>query len=240
MTNHRTAGVSPALTAKKSERDARGPTAGLHKHWHSRGYLPHCDVPGLIQAVTFRLADSLPSEVLEGLKYAAGDNKEQHKRVDTLLDAGYGACWLKQPEIAARVEDALLHWDGTRYHLLAWCVMPNHVHALIETHTDFPLPDVVHSWKSFLAHAINQHLGRTRAVWMHDYFDRYVRDDHHLAAVIAYIHANPVKAGLVSDEPDWPYSSARLIRTAGVSPALSTSTKKSGRDARGPHGPTAP
>lgn len=62
----------------------------------------------------------------------------------------------------------------------------------------------------FTARLINRHLGRTGTVWMRDYFDRYIRDDHHLAAVIAYIHGNPLKAGLVSNEQDWRHSSARL------------------------------
>jgi hypothetical protein len=68
----------------------------------------------------------------------------------------------------------------------------------------------VQGWKSFTAKLINQHLGRTGTVWMREYFDRYIRDDHHLAAVIAYIHSNPVKAGLVSNEQDWLHSSATL------------------------------
>lgn len=223
MINNWSAGVPPALTAKTSERDARGPE---HKHWHSRGYLPHCDVPGLIQAVTFRLADSLPSEVLTGIRHDAGNDTEKHNRIEAYLDVGHGACWLKQPEIAAVIENALLNWDGIRYRLLAWCVMPNHVHVLIETHEGSPLPSILHNWKSFSAKAINRHLGRTGKVWMSDYFDRYIRDDHHLAAVVACIHANPIKAGLVQHESEWRYSSAW---TAGVPPA-----SKSERDARGP------
>ncbi|MCR4297576.1 MAG: transposase, partial [Gallionella sp.] len=132
------------------------------------------------------------------------------RQIESLLDAGHGACWLRQPAIANIVEDALLHWDGQRYRLLAWCVMPNHVHALIETREGYSLPKVVQGWKSFTARLINQHLGRTGTVWMRDYFDRYIRDDHHLAAAMAYIHNNPLKAGLVSNMQDWLHSSARL------------------------------
>ena len=77
-----------------------------HKYWHSRGYLPHCDTPGLLQAVTFRLADSLPAEALLPLQQASINDVEKRKRIEALLDAGYGACWLKQPEIAGIVENA--------------------------------------------------------------------------------------------------------------------------------------
>jgi len=234
--------------------DARGPDARdpvgsrascPHKNWHSRGYLPHCDTPGLLQAVTFRLADSLPADVLDRLRQEAGNEAEKHNRIEAFLDAGHGACWLKQPAIADIVEDALLHWDGQRYRLLAWCVMPNHVHALIETREGSPLSGVLHSWKSFTAKTINQRLGRTGTVWMRDYFDRYVRDDHHLAAVIAYIHANPVKTGLVQNEWEWPHSSASLIGTASVPPTNTNTTWTAGilpasteeKGARGPVGP---
>jgi len=211
-----------ASCPQESERDARDPmnkypTGPQHKHWHSRGYLPHCDTPGLLQAVTFRLADSLPADTLDHLLQEAGDDMEKRGRIEVFLDAGYGACWLKQPEIAGIVEDALLHWDGQRYRLLAWCVMPNHVHVLIETREGSSLSGVLHGWKSFTAKTINRCLGRTGTVWMRDYFDRYIRDDHHLAAIIAYIHANPVKAGLVQNEWEWPHSSA--FGSAGVAPA---------------------
>ncbi len=188
----------------------------MHKFWHSRGYLPHCDTPGLLQAITFRLDDSLPAQVLHRLMQESEDEVEKLKQIEHLLDAGHGECWLQQPAIAHIVEDALLYGDGQGYRLLAWCVMPNHVHALIETQTGHPLPKVVQGWKSFTARLINQHLGRTGTVWMRDYFDRYIRDDHHLAAAIAYIHANPVKAGLVASEREWPHSSARLYGSADV------------------------
>ena len=181
-----------------------------HKLWHSRGYLPHCDVPGLLQSITFRLADSLPGEVLHRLLQEEKDDLIRYKRIEQLLDTGHGACWLRQAAVANIVEHALLHGDGKRYRLLAWCVMPNHIHVLIETGSAYPVSKIVQGWKSYTARLINQHLGRSGSVWMRDYFDRYIRDEHHLAAVIAYIHNNPVKAGLVSHEQDWHHSSARL------------------------------
>ena len=181
-----------------------------HKFWHSRGYLPHCDVPGLLQAITFRLADSLPDEVLHRLLQEETSDLSRHKRIEQLLDAGHGACWLKQKEIADIVENALLHGDGKRYRLLAWCVMPNHVHVLIETDSAFSVSKIVQGWKSYTARLINQQLARSGSVWMRDYFDRYIRDNHHLAAVVAYIHNNPVKARLVSQEHEWQHSSTKL------------------------------
>src|SRR5258707_11017824 len=63
------------------------------KGWHSRGYLPHFDSPEAIQFVTYRLADSLPTEALE--KIALSDRPESLR--DELLDRGAGACWLDAP-----------------------------------------------------------------------------------------------------------------------------------------------
>ena len=193
---------------ENSRRDVGAPIS--HKFWHSRGYLPHCDIPGLLQFITFRLGDSLPIHVLHRLAQENNDDVEKLKQIECFLDAGHGECWLKQPDVANVVEDALLHGDEQRYRQLAWCVMPNHVHVLIETFDEHPLSKVVQSWKSFTSKLINQHLVRTGTVWMREYFDRYIRDDHHLATVIAYIHGNPVKAGLVSNAQDWLHSSARL------------------------------
>ncbi|HPB97339.1 MAG TPA: hypothetical protein PKW66_15580, partial [Polyangiaceae bacterium] len=60
------------------------------------------------------------------------------------MHPGHGNCWLKQPEIASIVEKAWLYFDGQRYRLLVWCVMPNHVHVLIETFDKFPLGGLLH------------------------------------------------------------------------------------------------
>ena len=194
------------------------PTAA--KGWYSRGYLPHVDAPGVLQCLTFRLADSLPSEVRQRIAQEAHSEAARLKGLALALDAGYGQCWLRRDELAAVVEQALLHFDGQRYRLLAWCVMPNHVHGLIEAFAGAPLPKVMQSWKSFTAKAINRWLGRSGEVWQREYFDRYIRDDAHLRAVIDYIEGNPVAAGLVGCAEDWGFSSAaqreRSRRDAGA------------------------
>ncbi|HEX2885274.1 MAG TPA: transposase [Vineibacter terrae] len=110
------------------------------------------------------------------------------------------------------VENALLHFDDDRYKLLAWCVMPNHVHVLVECDARHSLSNVVQSWKSFTAKAINAALRRTGRLWAPDYFDRYVRDNAHFAAIVSYIESNPVKAQLVDQAQDWRWSSAYTAR----------------------------
>ena len=156
---------------------------------------------------------------------APGEQQRQielRRRTEEYLDAGHGACWLRQPEVAALVEGALRHLDGERYRLLAWCVMPNHVHALIETRDGFPLADVLHSWKSFTSRKASKLVGRSGQFWQREYLDRYVRNAEHYQAVVAYIEENPVQAGLAKVKTEWPWSSARFRATlgsAGVPPA---------------------
>jgi putative DNA methylase len=198
-----------------------------HLGWHSRGYLPHWDHPGMIQSLNFRLADSLPASVVEkwetelSFKPEKGREVELRRRIEEYLDAGHGKCWLRRPSIARMIQDALMHFDGERYRLLAWCVMLNHVHAMIETEEGFPLGNVVHSWKSFMGHEANKKLNLLGEFWQREYLDRYVRNSEHYGKVIAYIEENPVKARWAKIKTDWLWSSARFrsLGSAAVSAA---------------------
>ncbi len=129
--------------------------------------------------------------------------------LDRELDSGLGACWLRNPEIAVTVEQSLLHFDNDRYRLLAWCLMPNHVHVVIEMLQGAVLGDIVGSWKSYTGRRANQKVGRFGPFWHADYFDRYMRDEDHLQRTIGYVENNPVKAGLVKEPENWVWSSAR-------------------------------
>ena len=190
----------------------QSPTTSPHKGWHSRGYLPHFDQPDLVQSITFRLADALPAHVIESLsqdKEKLAD-LEKRQRIEEYMDTGHGECYLRDLRIGQLVEDALLYFDKDRYRLLAWVVMPNHVHVLIEIIHGHPLHKIISSWKSFTAHKANKLLGRSGQFWFQDYFDRYIRNERHFYNVVRYIHENPVKAGLVAKAVDWPFSSAKL------------------------------
>ena len=206
----------PNATARvESRQDAGAPlrapgSAGVSpaRNWHSRRYLPHFDHPGLVQSITFRLADALPALIIDRLKQDEPDSARLRERLETYLNAGHGACLLRDPAHAGIVEDALLYFDGQRYRLLAWAVMPNHVHVLVEPHAGHSLPELVQSWKSFSAKAFNHALGRQGVLWQREYFDRYIRDEKHLHAVTDYIENNPVQAGLVKTASDWRFSSA--------------------------------
>ena len=182
--------------------------------WWDRDYLPHVESTDLVQHVCFRLEDSLPRQVVQQMEAELMSlppslrSPEQEKRVNAYLDAGHGSCILRDPFIAELIDSTLLHFHGDRYTLYAWCIMPNHVHALVTPAPTITLSALLHTWKSFSAKQANRVLGRSGAFWMQEYFDRYIRDEDHFVSAVEYIHNNPVAAGLCASPPDWPFSSA--------------------------------
>ncbi len=204
--------------AGASQERAGSPRSGgrVHAGWSSRGYLPHYDCPAAVQHLVFRLADSLPEAVLATLERAPA--KDRLEATDAALDAGLGSRALADPRIAAIVESALLRFDADRYRLLAWCVMPTHVHVLAAQIEGWPLASIVHAWKSFTANRANDILGRKGRFWAPEYFDRMMRDEANVEATRAYIETNPVAAGLCLDPEHWPWSSARPQARASTVP----------------------
>jgi Rad3-related DNA helicase/REP element-mobilizing transposase RayT len=182
-------------------------------------YLPLWTKDNAVYAVTFRLADSLPQSVLQewiaekqaivvrarnaGRPLTSEEAKELHRlhseKVETYLDAGAGRCWMRDDRIAKIVADALKHFDGERYRLLGWCVMPNHVHAVVQPATGQVLSDLMRSWKTFTARESNLKLGRTGDFWQPEYYDHLVRDPDDLIHAVTYAWDNPEKAQLA----DW-------------------------------------
>jgi REP element-mobilizing transposase RayT len=185
--------------------------------WHERGYLPHRDEPGLTQFVTFHLADSFPSalrsEWAELLKVE--DDHERRKQLEVYLDRGRGECYLRRSVIAKLVEDALRFHHGQWYDLLAWVIMPNHIHVLLKL-VATPLSKIIKELKRYLSREANLILRREGAFWAEDYWDTYMRDAKHELQTRHYIEGNPVKALLVREPKEWPWSSARLQDENGV------------------------
>ncbi|HWP40719.1 MAG TPA: helicase C-terminal domain-containing protein, partial [Tepidisphaeraceae bacterium] len=174
---------------------------------------------GAVYAVNFRLADALPRAVLEawiadrdGIVLNARRQSRPltpHEldeldrlfsdRVERFLDAGCGQCLMRRNDIAEIVANALKHFDGERYRLLGWCVMPNHVHAVVQPIGGHELPQILQSWKGYSARRINKLLGRTGPLWMPEYYDHLVRDANELRHSVEYAWSNPDSAGL----EDW-------------------------------------
>jgi len=117
------------------------------------------------------------------------------------LDVGVGACFLRNDAVAKVVADSLWQFQGTRYQLFAWCVMPNHVHTVFQTLVGNTLARILHSWKSFSAKQANQILHRSAEFWQREYYDRLVRDISEFHRAVQYVVDNPKRAGL----KDWPW-----------------------------------
>ncbi len=179
--------------------------------WHERGYLPHCDYPGLVQFVTFRLADSMPASRRGewGHLLSIEGDREKRAKLEEYLDTGVGECLLRDARIAKVTESALCHFHLDRHDLLAWCVMPNHVHVLVHV-WQTPLAKLLQSWKSFAANEANEILGRTGSMWEPEYWDTFMRDEEQERKAVRYIEANPVKANLCRATKEWPFSSVRF------------------------------
>ena len=189
--------------------------------WHQRGYLPHYDAPGITQFVTFRLADAMPASRRSEWEALLQIEAERERRIEleAYLDRGAGECWLARPEIASVAEDALRYFDGQRYRLQAWVVMPNHVHVLVDI-WQTPLAAVAQTWKRFMAREANKLLGHEGTFWEREYWDTWIRDEEHRRKAVRYVETNPVKAGLVAEATAWPWSSARLRDDQGRLPVL--------------------
>ncbi len=197
--------------------DARAPFFNpLIDHDSSVHKLPHWNQTDCYCFVTWRLDDAMPKEKLDlwnDAKQAwltrnpepwdVSTEQEYHmrfsSRLEEWLDAGHGSCVLKHPAIRKIVSDAIAHFDTVRYLLISYVIMPNHVHVLLKLKTGYQLAEVMHSWKSFTAKAINHALNRTGTLWQPEYWDRLIRNERHFIAYLCYIRDNPKKAHLRSD-----------------------------------------
>ena len=186
-------------------------------------HLPHWRQPGATYFVTFRLEDSLPQSKLRELaawreewqrrnpsprseSAWEGLAREVMKRVEGWLDQGMGSCVLRDPENAAIITDSMHHFDGQRYELASYIVMPNHTHLVIRPFDadEHSLEAILQSWKQFTATRLNKRLGRRGTLWQQESFDRIVRDEEHLFRCIQYIGSNAANAKLAThDCPRW-------------------------------------
>ena len=181
-------------TGGQDARPPRGATAPKGYYRRGEKHPPHMDHPEKMQHVIFRLAGSMPAEYLARIKheFASGSITDEQYRatVEAKLDEGHGPTWLSLRETAEVVQNALEYFDGDRYDLHTWSIMPNHVHVLMRPREGNSLPNILHSWKSFTAKKCNAILGRSGAFWQDDYFDRYMRDHADVVRTAAYIINN--------------------------------------------------
>ncbi len=184
--------------------------------------LPHWLPVGATIFLTFRLAGTLPADVLAACHHewseadaragrVEGSYARQRRyfgRFDALLAGCAGPTWLREPAIAALVQTAMhYHEQRCAYLLNGYCIMPNHVHALVTLPDNAPpLARTLQSIKSFSAKRANKVLGLSGPFWHRETYDHLCRDAAEADRIRHYILANPVKAGLVEEWQYWPYS----------------------------------
>lgn len=220
----------------------------------TRSKLPHWYKPGYAHFVTYRLSGSIPRSLLRQWRTereitvqtrpSPGVSASEHRyrvhkqafaKYDQYLDHSARNCWLADESVAGVVRENLHHHHGDKYELLAYCIMPNHVHVLLQpferileseqagslpygdrtapysdevSDSQSPLSAIMHSLKSYTANRANQILGRTGQFWQHESYDHWVRDLDELERIVDYIRANPVRAGLCKTPAEWTWSSS--------------------------------
>jgi REP element-mobilizing transposase RayT len=132
-----------------------------------------------------------------------------------LSGATYYVTWClhpTQPPLAAPertlVMDSFRHFAGERYDVHASVVMDDHVHLVVEPLRVYTLSMLLHSWKSYTAHAIVSGFGRTSPIWQHDSFDRIIRDQAEYVRFIEYIVFNLRERWPDLDAYEWVWGSA--------------------------------
>lgn len=181
----------------------------------SRGELPHLYKENASYFVTFRLLDALALRDAPANKNIL--SKMGAAEIASLSEPPLclGSCVLVRPDFGSLIQNALRFFDGQRYDLTAWCIMPNHVHAVFTTLLGHTPADILHSWKSYTSHKANVILGRHGPLWGRESFDHLIRSIEHFEGFVRYIEQNPVVAGLCKTPRDWPYSHCGV----GVPPA---------------------
>ncbi len=209
------------------------------KEYYRRN-LPHIHPANAVFFITFRLYGSLPLCIIEKLIEEFNSDRElQNRRLsdpsikkipddfykryfetfDTFLDTHKDDNrWLADQRVAKIVMDSIHYRDGKEYDLIAFTIMPNHVHMIVDLSDSLGVTNdqcaenitrlsvILHSLKRYSAFNCNKILNRTGAFWQSESYDRVVRNERELEYTINYILHNPVKAGLVREWKDWKFS----------------------------------
>jgi REP element-mobilizing transposase RayT len=211
-----------------------------------RRHLPHYHLPNAVYFVTFCLAGSLPRvrvlELAEEHRSVISTNKGELPRsranegpatsylqnlewLDKVLhEAIQNARWLSDPRVAEIVSQALKIRDAKEYGLVAYTIMPNHVHVVfgIGDHGFFEHKGqidnlsyksparIIGSLKRYTAKESNLILGRKGAFWQDESYDHVVRNGKELDTIVSYVLNNPVRAGFVKEWQNWKWSYSRF------------------------------
>ena len=194
---------------------------------------------GMSFFITIRLKDALPHHIIRQLETEFEQEKAQilqdhpdqpeahiteavkrfFAKYDHQLDHHpRGKCYLKHPDVCRTLKDQIYDMDGKYYDLQAHCVMPNHIHLLIDIFhylddenydTIDPeksknyLNKTIEKLKGRAAYYSNQALGRRGNFWQQGSYQHQIQDDAEWCNVVNYIMLNPVRAGLAKKSSEY-------------------------------------
>jgi putative transposase len=203
-----------------------------YREYYQRS-LPHFQPQGATFLVNFRLASSLPVSVIEKLQQETKELERRlaevkeddqraivHKQIkrqhidnwdDALHAIKHGTFYLREYAIARIVADSIRFHDSEWFDLVAYCIMPNHVHLVITPlknpdGVEYSLSQIMHNIKRNSGKQANILLNRTGPFWQHESYDHFIRNEAEFIKTIEYVLLNPVKAGLVEDWTQWKWS----------------------------------
>ncbi len=158
--------------------------------------LPHITKKGYYQFVTFRTKDSLDKFLLKILDLNISNSKKQYQ-LDKYLDSSVNGAYLND-KVLELFKKYILEQDKKLFDLIAFVIMPNHVHILFKE--TLQLNEAIRKLKGGSAFLINKRLDKKGQFWSDNYYDKAIRDDKHFEVVYNYIKNNPIKGGLKDSE----------------------------------------
>ncbi len=157
-----------------------------------RRFLPHVDLIGYYQFVTFRTHDSI-DDYLKRIRNEDISSREQEYKIDQYIDLSAQGCYLNA-NVLEYLKEFFISKNKSFYDLVSFCVMPNHVHILFKQNDE--LKKIMKTLKGSTSFQINKMLGRKGTFWEENYYDTVIRDENHFNTVYGYIKNNPIKAEL--------------------------------------------
>jgi putative transposase len=199
------------------------------KYFYYSRNLPHLFDVNKPIFITYRLKFTLPKSIMEELNRQKTEWQSEYQKLadtekqttlqtkdetffywyDELLGKSKEVPQiLHRPDLTKIITDSFHHFDNQRYELLAYCIMPNHVHTLIypiiQPDGDiYPIAHITYTWKKFTAYQINKTLNQKGSLWQQESYDHLVKDENELYHILEYIMDNPVDAGLVTKWDEW-------------------------------------
>jgi len=160
--------------------------------YKNKNFLPHIDMIGYYQFVTFRTFDSLDNFVFKIREQKISNSKKEFE-IDKYLDSSKKGCYLNG-EVLEYLKEYFISKDKVLYDLIAFCIMPNHIHIIFKQKIE--LSKIMKQIKGATASKINKMLNKSGRFWEENYYDKVIRDNKHFAIVYEYVKNNPLKVGL--------------------------------------------